>query len=414
MSLAFCGLLAACGGTAGVDAPVSNGAGPTGVAELSWMPPTEHTDGTTLYDLSGYKIYIGTAEGSYTELIDLLNPELTMYVVDNLASGTYFFVITAYNSAGVESDYSNVISKTINVTSNTVVGSPISVGSAPGAIAITPEGNLDSIEVTADAGSNQPIRVGETVNLYGSVPADTATPSFVADVPGTFAVQPVVEDEAGNFNAPDTVEISSGKLAPEANAGDDQVVIIATAAVFDGTGSSDGDFEPLSFNWTIASAPTGSMALLVGSTTATPSLTPDLEGIYTVDLVVNDGFAGSVPDSVLVTAVTGEEFAETELMDANDVITEIPVEGLDAPEHSNSLTNMVAQIIDSIQKRQYPPATHHKLDNAIERTDGCALRGAVDPMGGGTSRIAGDWVTDCTEQADLYALLISAKAALEM
>ena len=135
MSLAFCGLLAACGGGTGVDAPVSNGAadvdapvsngaGPTGVAELSWTPPTENTDGTPLLDLSGYKIYFRPAEGSYTELIDLSSPELTMYVADNLAPGTYFFVITAYDSARVESDFSNVVSKTINVTSSTAVSVP--------------------------------------------------------------------------------------------------------------------------------------------------------------------------------------------------------------------------------------------------------------------------------------------------
>ena len=124
MSLAFCGLLAACSGGADVDAPVSNGAGPTNVAELSWTPPTVNTDGTPLLDLSGYKIYIRTGEGGYTELIDLSNPELTMYVADNLAPGTYFFKITAYDSAGVESDGSNAVSKTIIVTSNTAVSGP--------------------------------------------------------------------------------------------------------------------------------------------------------------------------------------------------------------------------------------------------------------------------------------------------
>ena len=135
MSLAFCGLLAACGGgagvdapasngAAGVDAPVSNGADPTNVAELSWTPPTENTDGTPLLDLSGYKIHIRRGEGSYTELIDLSNPELTMYVTNNLAPGTYFFAITAYDSAPVESDFSNVVSRTINVTSNTAVSVP--------------------------------------------------------------------------------------------------------------------------------------------------------------------------------------------------------------------------------------------------------------------------------------------------
>jgi hypothetical protein len=67
-----------------------------------------------LLDLSGYKIYFGTTQGNYTELVNLANPGLTMYVADTLGSGTYYFVITAYDSTGNESVYSNVASKTIN------------------------------------------------------------------------------------------------------------------------------------------------------------------------------------------------------------------------------------------------------------------------------------------------------------
>ncbi len=51
--------------------------------------------------------------GKYTELIDLSNPALTTYVAENLAPGTYFFYIAAYDSAGVPSDDSNLVIKTI-------------------------------------------------------------------------------------------------------------------------------------------------------------------------------------------------------------------------------------------------------------------------------------------------------------
>ena len=87
---------------------------PTTSATLSWTPPTEHTDGSPLLDLSGYKIYIGPTEGNYSELVNLANPGLTTYVTDLLPPGTYYFVITAYDNAGTESVYSNVASKTIN------------------------------------------------------------------------------------------------------------------------------------------------------------------------------------------------------------------------------------------------------------------------------------------------------------
>ena len=41
------------------------------------------------------------------------NPGLTSYVVENLALGTYEFVATAFNAAGMESQYSNSAIKTV-------------------------------------------------------------------------------------------------------------------------------------------------------------------------------------------------------------------------------------------------------------------------------------------------------------
>ncbi len=85
----------------------------TGSATLSWNPPTQNDDGSPLTDLAGFKVYWGTSQGSYSNSVTLSNPGLTTYVVDNLTSGTYYFVTTAFNSAGGESNYSNVASKTI-------------------------------------------------------------------------------------------------------------------------------------------------------------------------------------------------------------------------------------------------------------------------------------------------------------
>lgn len=84
-----------------------------GSATLSWTPPTQNTDGTPLTDLAGFRIYWGTEQGNYTESVTLDNPGLTTYVVDNLAPGTWYFVSTALNSNGVESDYSNSAAKLI-------------------------------------------------------------------------------------------------------------------------------------------------------------------------------------------------------------------------------------------------------------------------------------------------------------
>lgn len=85
----------------------------SGSATLSWTPPTQNTDGSPLTNLAGYRVYWGNAVGNYTSSAALDNPGLTSYVVENLAPGTYYFVVSARSSAGAESVMSNAASKTI-------------------------------------------------------------------------------------------------------------------------------------------------------------------------------------------------------------------------------------------------------------------------------------------------------------
>ncbi len=81
---------------------------------LSWNPPTENEDGSQLMDLAGYKIYWGNRPGNYTKSVTINNPGMSSYVVENLPAGTLEFVATSFNSAGIESDYSNPMTKVVN------------------------------------------------------------------------------------------------------------------------------------------------------------------------------------------------------------------------------------------------------------------------------------------------------------
>ncbi len=79
---------------------------------LSWTPPTTNADATPLTDLAGYKVYFGTSSGSYSQSADAGN--VTSYTWGNLAAGTpYYFTITAYDTSGNESSFSNEVSKTL-------------------------------------------------------------------------------------------------------------------------------------------------------------------------------------------------------------------------------------------------------------------------------------------------------------
>ena len=86
----------------------------TGTATLAWSPPDQNTDGSALTNLSGYRIYYGTDADALTHSVDVPTTGMTSYVVGNLGIGTWYFAIKAYNTVGVESDLSNIASKSIS------------------------------------------------------------------------------------------------------------------------------------------------------------------------------------------------------------------------------------------------------------------------------------------------------------
>jgi hypothetical protein len=81
---------------------------------LSWQAPTQNADGTTLVDLKGYKVHYGPTSKSYSDTIQVSNPGVTTYVVENLIAGKYYFAVTAYNSAGQESSLSPEVSTQVD------------------------------------------------------------------------------------------------------------------------------------------------------------------------------------------------------------------------------------------------------------------------------------------------------------
>ncbi len=85
----------------------------TGTATLSWLPPTQNTDGSVLTDLAGFQVLYGQSPNDLSESVKLTNPSLNSYVVENLTPGTWYFTVVALNSSGVTSPLSNLASKTI-------------------------------------------------------------------------------------------------------------------------------------------------------------------------------------------------------------------------------------------------------------------------------------------------------------
>ena len=185
----------------------------------------------------------------------------------------------------------------------------------------------------ASAGSDQTIELGLVVDLDGvgsTSIADCATieyrwsligvppgsgllptsidndasldASFIPDVAGTYVAQ--LQVTSGGLTDTDTLMITvTENEMPVANAGDDQLVDLGVTVDLDGTGSFDPDSgpdDPLTYEWSVVSAPTGSTAAVGNAGNATASFTPDRVGDYQLQLSVFDGAEIDV-DTTLIT-----------------------------------------------------------------------------------------------------------------
>jgi hypothetical protein len=187
-----------------------------------------------------------------------------------------------------------------------------------------------NVAPVASAGSNQNVLTGTTVTLDGSASSDanrdlltyswafvskpalsnaklsdtsSAKPSFQADIGGSYVVSLIVSD--GKLNSTTdytTVTAANANLAPTAKPGNSQFVVTGAQVMLDGSTSSDPNRNPLTYNWTTVSKPTGSNATLANDTTPQPRFTADQSGLYVFSLIVNNGVLSSPVAYVSVNA----------------------------------------------------------------------------------------------------------------
>jgi len=67
---------------------------------VSWNPNTEP-------DLAGYRLYVGEASGQYGEPVDVGNVTGHVMEITPQHGATYYFALTAYDTSGNESGYSD-------------------------------------------------------------------------------------------------------------------------------------------------------------------------------------------------------------------------------------------------------------------------------------------------------------------
>jgi hypothetical protein len=119
--------------------------------KLAWDPNTQP-------ELAGYKLSYGASSGQYGTTVDVGN--VTTYTVSGLTSGTYYFAVRAYGSAGQTSAYSNEVSATVSPSDTT----PPTISSVS-ASSITASGA--TITWTTNESSDSLVQYGTTTS-YGS------------------------------------------------------------------------------------------------------------------------------------------------------------------------------------------------------------------------------------------------------
>ena len=97
------------GVTASHTVVINRESGGSGSVTLSWTAPTTREDGSPLTDLAGFRIRYGRMSEIYDYEITIDNPGTLTYVVEGLKPGAWYFVASAFDSSGLESNFSNEV-----------------------------------------------------------------------------------------------------------------------------------------------------------------------------------------------------------------------------------------------------------------------------------------------------------------
>ena len=104
----------------GTGQTVDTGTGQTGSTAageitLSWVAPVEREDGTpiSMAEIAGYRVHIGPSQGNYTNQIDINDSNTMQATLSNLPAGVYYIVVTAFDTDGRESAFSQEVTRTI-------------------------------------------------------------------------------------------------------------------------------------------------------------------------------------------------------------------------------------------------------------------------------------------------------------
>jgi hypothetical protein len=122
-------------------------------------------------------------------------------------------------------------------------------------------------------------------------------PSFFADMTGEYRFGLTVSDGLKTSTAA-SVRVTAVNDSPLALVHPGTKLHAGTTFQLDGSASTDPNGDALTYQWTVTSAPAGSVAAPASPTSATTQFVPDVVGMYQLSLSVSDGNSSSAPASL--------------------------------------------------------------------------------------------------------------------
>jgi len=181
-----------------------------GTANFSWLPNTES-------DLAGYKIHYGTSpNGPYDSEVDAGNPPPVDGRIKGSVSGltegiTYYFVATAYNTSGLESEFSSEVTYTCPTTTQPDTTPPAgTIIIAAGADSTSVKEITLTLSASDTDGTVTEMKFSnDSVNWSNSELYNTSKNWILTDEAGTKTVYVQFKDNADNWSSSysDSIEL---------------------------------------------------------------------------------------------------------------------------------------------------------------------------------------------------------------
>ncbi len=209
-------------------------------------------------------------------------------------------VLPSCSAAAISTDVMSITAATqaspVNITAAShgfTTGDPVYITGVAGmteindrSFIITVTGANNFLLDNEDGTDGRPAGTGGTAEY-------SVTPTFTADMNGTYAVQLIVND--GAFDSTASAVFITADYFPNSKPGADQTVTVSNLVSFDGSSSDDDDGDAITaYSWSITSQPAGLIATITGATQTNPVVitTSSSHGYSTGDLVDITGIVG--------------------------------------------------------------------------------------------------------------------------